>query len=500
LKEIDQRISHIMVYTLTVIVGIILGSSILTSEWIGSSDIHSTIEISSSIIAIAVGVISIFTYRTNGNTFYLFVGLGFFISGGEDFVHGLLSFKRLWPNSSQLLTDFIPATYVTGRLLLGIFVIIGTLFTKTDLKIVNKMSYIVIPLGIITGGVLTVIAFYSPLPQMVNASNIISRPADFVSSIVFITAFALVFTRLSKENSLFIHYLLLSLLVNAIGQFYMSFSKQLFDACFDFAHIMNIVSYILPVFGLAFQLVAQMKTIEKSTNEIKSINKKLNNYSFTISHDLKEPIRSVRTFSQFILEDYSESFDDEGKDYLQRIIRASKRMANMIDDLLALSKVSRTDIAFTKVDFDTLLSELVDELAPLRDSTNSMVTFKNMPIIECHKVWITSVFQNLITNAIKYSDKEKTVVEIDCKERKHDFEFTISDNGMGIEQDQFKKIFGLFRRATTDKLREGSGAGLAIVAAIIEQHNGEIWVDESTVGIGTKIKFTIEKGLKNETS
>ncbi len=240
------------------------------------------------------------------------------------------------------------------------------------------------------------------------------------------------------------------------------------------------------------------RKIEKQLKNIKDINKKLNDYSFTISHDLKEPVRSVHTFSQFILEDYSDLFDDDGKDYLTRIIRASKRMGNMIDDLLTLSKVGRIDIFFTRENLGDLLSDLVDGLSSLLDATKSTITFENMPTVVCQKSWITSVFQNLITNAIKYSDKENTIILINCDDKQSYYEFTVSDNGIGIEENQFRKIFGLFRRATKDKLSEGSGAGLAIVETVIEEHKGKIWVDESTLGEGTIIKFTINKELKND--
>ena len=116
-----------------------------------------------------------------------------------------------------------------------------------------------------------------------------------------------------------------------------------------------------------------------------------------------------------------------------------------------------------------------------------------MPTISCQPVWTKAVFQNLIANSINYGNKDKTIIEIGYKNHKKYHEFAITDNGRGIPKDEFTKIFGLFRKANQDKNSMGSGAGLAIVATILEQHNGKVWVEESTVGIGTTIKFTIKK-------
>lgn len=238
---------------------------------------------------------------------------------------------------------------------------------------------------------------------------------------------------------------------------------------------------------------AAMKESLKNTLEI---NNKLENYSYTISHDLKEPIRSIRTFSQFISEDYQDKLNDEGKDYLNRIIKASTKMASMIDDLLLLSRIGKQDVDFVKTNIKEILDEVKDTLNQSIIENNIKINESQMPEIVCQSVWIKAVFQNLISNSIKYSDKEGPAIDISYRKVSGYHEFSITDNGQGINPDQHEKIFGLFRKAHQNRNIEGSGAGLAIVKSVIEQHHGKVWVDWSEQGKGTTIKFTIKDDLK----
>jgi len=237
---------------------------------------------------------------------------------------------------------------------------------------------------------------------------------------------------------------------------------------------------------------AAEEAMKESLKNTLEINNKLENYSYTISHDLKEPIRSIRTFSQFISEDYKDKLDDDGKDYLNRIIKASTKMASMIDDLLLLSRIGKQDINFTKTAIKEILEEVTDTLKQSIIEKNIKINASKMPEIFSQSVWIKTVFQNLISNSIKYSDKEEPTIDISYRELSGYHEFSITDNGQGIEPDQQEKIFGLFRKAHQNKNIEGSGAGLAIVKSVIEEHHGKVWVDWSEPGKGTVIKFTIK--------
>ncbi len=235
--------------------------------------------------------------------------------------------------------------------------------------------------------------------------------------------------------------------------------------------------------------------VKKHLRKINQINKKLEDYTYTVSHDLKEPIRSIRTFSEFIKEDYEDLFDDEAKDYLQRIINASEKMSFMINDMLTLSKVGRLDVELVKVDLKLLFEEVEETMYQRITESGTVVEIAPMPHILCQPVWIKSVFQNLITNSIKYNDKENKCIKISAVEKEKEVEFSVTDNGVGIAEEYQERVFGLFRQVCHNGKSDGSGAGLAIVQSVIEEHSGRIWVDESTLGKGTTIKFTICKNL-----
>lgn len=232
--------------------------------------------------------------------------------------------------------------------------------------------------------------------------------------------------------------------------------------------------------------------VNERTNELQLINKKLENYSYTISHDLKEPVRSIRSFSEFLLEDYGDSFDKTAKDYFGRIINASVKMVLMIDDLLILSRVGREDVEFKMTDIEDIIKEVKDTLQLKTDEHNADIEVDPMPNLKVQQTWIKAIFQNLLSNSIKYSDKETTNIKISHQKIYGYHEFTIRDNGIGIPKDQFEKIFKLFRKAHQIKEIEGSGAGLAIVSSVVSEHGGKVWVEWSEVGRGTIIKFTIK--------
>ncbi|MFQ6610699.1 MAG: PAS domain S-box protein, partial [Fidelibacterota bacterium] len=162
------------------------------------------------------------------------------------------SYSRLWRDSGVEFSRFIPGTYVTGRLLLGLFTIVAVFFEKivNDEHTRKQTARTVIPSSIFLGVVLTFIAFIIPLPQFIYPNQFISRPVDFLSAIVFLTALILVIKRMRVKGDVFSHFLILCLLLNIGGQVYMSFSKQLFDIFFDVAHVANILSYVMPVIGL----------------------------------------------------------------------------------------------------------------------------------------------------------------------------------------------------------------------------------------------------------
>lgn len=223
-------------------------------------------------------------------------------------------------------------------------------------------------------------------------------------------------------------------------------------------------------------------------------NKELDDFTYIVSHDLKEPLRGVKAFTKLLVEDYSGKLDNEGKEYLKTISDSSARMTRLIEDLLNLSRIGRIKNIEPGIDLNELLSDVRKNLVYALDEKKVELTVKpDFPKVACDRIRISEVFSNLVSNAIKYTKKgERPVIEIGWADKKDLYEFYVKDNGIGIEKQYYDRIFQIFQRLHAKGEYEGTGAGLTIVKKIVENHGGRIWV-ESEVGAGSTFYFTLPK-------
>ena len=238
--------------------------------------------------------------------------------------------------------------------------------------------------------------------------------------------------------------------------------------------------------------------VEMAMDELKELNKELDSFVYTASHDLKEPLRGIETFSKFLLADYGNNLDDQGKDYLKRISAGANRMKNLIDDLLIFSRITRAKRPFASINTREILREATKRLESIITERNVELKIReDLPIIYGDEVKIVEVFYNLLSNAIKYNDREKPIIEIDCPipQPKDEVIIWVKDNGIGIDNRYYDEIFKIFKRLhIREEYGGGTGAGLAIVKRIIEEHNGRIWV-ESELSRGSKFYISIPKAV-----
>lgn len=246
------------------------------------------------------------------------------------------------------------------------------------------------------------------------------------------------------------------------------------------------------------EYVKMKNDLEKMNQMLKQSNKDLENYTYVVSHDLKAPLRAIRSFSSFLLEDYNNKIDDLGQDHLNRINEAASHMSNLIDDLLLLSRVGRKFTRINKVDLNILLNEIIIQFTPTVEKREARIIVKRaLPHLSIQRTWIKQLFMNLIDNGLKFNSSKTPEVIIKWEEREEDYLFKVQDNGIGIEKRYFERIFNLFERLHTREEYDGTGAGLAICKKIIDQFEGKIWL-ESTLGKGSTFFFTIPKKNKDE--
>ena len=232
------------------------------------------------------------------------------------------------------------------------------------------------------------------------------------------------------------------------------------------------------------------ETIRKS-REIEARNKELDDFTYVVSHDLKEPLISVEGYAKMIRHEFQHQLDDGGREYLQAVMDSCQHMKRLIDDLLLLSRISKLTEKRAKVQLAPLIDDVLEELRfSIRERKAEIVVEPGLPDVVGVDTHLRIVFRNLIANALKFCDKPIPWIEIGSRSTAEATVIFVRDNGIGIEAAHFEKIFLIFQRLHRKDEFEGVGAGLTIVRKIIESHGGKIWV-ESTLGEGATFVFSI---------
>ncbi len=224
--------------------------------------------------------------------------------------------------------------------------------------------------------------------------------------------------------------------------------------------------------------------------ELRRSNKELQDFAYVTAHDLKAPLRGIGTLTDWITSDYADRLDEEGRHHLGLLKGRVARMSELIDSILHYSEIGRTTRRIESVDLNALLSEVIGQLSPPEHIQINVDA--DLPTLISEKARLIQLFQNLIGNAIKYMNKPQGRVEVGCIDQDDYWRFHVTDNGPGIDQKYFTKIFQMFQTLTRRDELESTGIGLAVVKKIVDLYGGNVWI-ESTVGEGTTFYFTLPK-------
>jgi chemotaxis family two-component system sensor kinase Cph1 len=255
------------------------------------------------------------------------------------------------------------------------------------------------------------------------------------------------------------------------------------------------------------ELHARAQALSYLNAELERSNDELDSFAYVASHDLKEPLRGIHNYSLFLLEDYADQLDADGVQKLQTLVRLSQRMEGLIEGLLQLSRLGRQELLLTEVDTNELIAEVLDLLQPRLEQTHTSIVVEGpLPTLLADRVRLEEVFNNLFTNAIKYSDQAVKTVVVGLAPagttlpnqlpNPSDYHvFYVQDFGIGIDPKHHDNIFKLFKRLhAQEKYGGGTGAGLAIAKKMVEKHGGRLWV-ESSLGHGATFYFALPKLL-----
>jgi signal transduction histidine kinase len=236
----------------------------------------------------------------------------------------------------------------------------------------------------------------------------------------------------------------------------------------------------------------EQRVIER-TAQLEDANKELEAFSYSVSHDLRTPLRAIDGFSHMLFEDYMDRLDDEGKRLLNIICTNTKKMRELIDDLLALSRIGRKEIELLEIDMDKLARVAFDGIKVTIPERKLQFNIKSLPPAYGDQGMIRQVFFNLLFNAIKFTrPKETAIIEVGGYGEGTENVYYVKDNGVGFDMQHVNKLFGAFQRLHSEEEFEGTGIGLAIVQRIIHHHGGRVWT-EGKVNEGATFYFTLPK-------
>ncbi len=239
------------------------------------------------------------------------------------------------------------------------------------------------------------------------------------------------------------------------------------------------------------------KDLEKKTEDFMRVNEELKQFAYIASHDLQEPLRMISSYTKLLAKRYKDKLDENANDYINYAVDGAVRMQKLIDSLLYYSRIGNLIKKFRPVDLNESVENAKLNLKLLIEETKAIITSEELPTVFADSTQMTQLLQNIISNSLKYKDESKIPeIKISDKSTKKYWHIKVEDNGIGIEESDFERIFLVFQRLHSKHEYSGTGMGLAICKKIVEYHKGKIWLESST-GKGSTFHFTLSKSIEN---
>ena len=231
--------------------------------------------------------------------------------------------------------------------------------------------------------------------------------------------------------------------------------------------------------------------LKKVTNNLNRSNEEFQQFAYVTSHDLQEPLRTIASFTQLLAKRYKNKIDEDSDEFMDYIVDASMRMQQMIKDLLQYSRVVSRGKVFKPTNAAEIIEYTISSLKTQIEDEDVEITYDKLPKVTADSGQLLRLFQNLVENAIKFRQfAVQPKIHISCRAHDNEYVFSVADNGIGIEEQYFDRIFTIFQRLHTKEEYEGTGIGLSVAKRIVERHGGRIWV-ESEPNIGSTFYFSI---------
>ena len=396
-----------------------------------------------------------------------------------------------------LYLDFISNLYGLGITDLATFICMLVIAFVPAIRLKTRKIIFTCCMYTLSGALLWYLGLFGPGLVFLLASCLFSilifekpksfRPAWLNAAICLLFAFALVFQLTPRNTPLHygaVEWMGVSSNVIFLSFLFVALIPRLFNGLQETIEKEKLLKEKLDI---------QQQSLQHALIMLEEKNNELEQFAYVTSHDLKEPVRMVTSFMGLLKDKYQHQLDEKANTYIGFAIDGGRRMQNMIADLLELSRTGRQG-SKEPADLNDILKLVQQNIRKLVEENRAKIIIKNpLPVLNVYKTDIASLFQNLLSNAIKFRQKEADpVIKIAADEKDSEWLFSIADNGIGVDQSEFAKIFEVFVRLHSRETYEGTGIGLAVCKKVIEQHGGQIRL-ESAAGAGTTFYFTIKK-------
>lgn len=487
----------------------------------------SILEWSAFWIAMFTVILAFTNFRITGDVTTPIIGTVLFCAGAMDGIRALIIYRFIKGIGDS--TNLAPLSWTVTQLFYGLLLLFTiSLFSIKDKRqeewekekgfgfaiLVSTFFFIILY------GTIHILITSKNLPVTIFPNSPICRPWEILPLALFLIIGIFILPNFYKRHeSIFSHALLISIVPQVFSEFHMAFgSTSIFDNHFNIAHFLKVVSYLVTFAGLVMdyhrtyresedlnlQLVSEIferkyaeKKLAKQALELKRSNEELEQFTYIASHDLKEPLRMVTSYTQLLKKRYKDKLDSDANEFIDFAVDGALRMQNLINDLLNFSRVTTQGKVFEYIELQDSLNNAMQNLKVAIDESNAKITYDPLPKIKADRLQISQLFQNLLGNAIKYKREDSPKIHISITENKHEWHISISDNGIGIDPLYKEKIFVIFQRLHTKNEYSGTGIGLAICKKIVQRHGGRIWV-ESEIDKGSTFHFTIKKDMTEE--
>lgn len=239
------------------------------------------------------------------------------------------------------------------------------------------------------------------------------------------------------------------------------------------------------------RIVSAWRGAADQADELRRSNGELEQFAYVASHDLQEPLRKVASFTQMLEQRYGPQLDDRARQYIHYAVDGAKRMQLLINDLLDFSRVGRVSGERVPTDSGEALDRALENLSATIEDTGATVTRDDLPVVEGNRMQLTQLFQNLVENAVKFRSEDPPRVRLTAERKGDMWEFSCSDNGIGVDPKYADRIFLIFQRLHPRDVYPGTGIGLALCRKIVEYHGGQLWLDAEPAGHGTTFRWTL---------